>query len=190
MNEQELRNLMYTAQLPENAGPFSIRYPRGEGVMPEWRTPLQRIAIGTGRVVREGEAGGVAILTIGHIGNYAVKATTALAAEGLDVGHYDMRFCKPLDEEMLLAIARRYRAIVTVEDGCLQGGFGSAVLEFLADQGQHLAVRRLGIPDRVVEHGTQDQLYKECGFDAVGIAQAVRELSEKTTAAVREVVVN
>jgi len=99
------------------------------------------------------------------------------------VGHYDMRFCKPLDEEMLLAIARRYRAIVTVEDGSLQGGFGSAVLEFLADQGQHLAVRRLGIPDRVVEHGTQDQLYKECGFDAAGIAEAVRELSEKVAAA-------
>jgi 1-deoxy-D-xylulose-5-phosphate synthase len=186
MNEQELRNLMYTAQLPENAGPFSIRYPRGEGVMPEWRTPLQRVAIGTGRVVREGEAGGVAILSIGHIGNYAVKATAALAAEGLDAGHYDMRFCKPLDEEMLLAIARRYRAIVTVEDGCLQGGFGSAVLEFLADQGCHLPVRRLGIPDRVVEHGTQDQLYKECGFDAEGIAQAVREMSEKVADAARE----
>jgi 1-deoxy-D-xylulose-5-phosphate synthase len=186
MNEQELRNLMYTAQLPENAGPFSIRYPRGEGVMPEWRTPLQRIAIGTGRVVREGEAGGVAILSIGHIGNYAVKATAALAAEGLDAGHYDMRFCKPLDEEMLLAIARRYRAVVTVEDGCLQGGFGSAVLEFLADQGCHLPVRRLGIPDRVVEHGTQDQLYKECGFDAEGIAQAVREMSEKVADATRE----
>jgi 1-deoxy-D-xylulose-5-phosphate synthase len=186
MNEQELRNLMYTAQLPENAGPFSIRYPRGEGVMPEWRTPLQRVAIGTGRVVREGEAGGVAILSIGHIGNYAVKATAALAAEGLDAGHYDMRFCKPLDEEMLLAIARRYRAIVTVEDGCLQGGFGSAVLEFLADQGCHLPVRRLGIPDRIVEHGTQDQLYKECGFDAEGIAQAVREMSEKVADAARE----
>ncbi|MGI4763316.1 MAG: 1-deoxy-D-xylulose-5-phosphate synthase [Janthinobacterium lividum] len=183
MNEQELRNLMYTAQLPENAGPFSIRYPRGEGVMPVWRTPLQRIAIGTGRVVREGEAGGVAVLTIGHIGNYAVKATDALAAEGLDAGHYDMRFCKPLDEEMLLAIARRYCAIVTVEDGCLPGGFGSAVLEFLADHGQHLPVRRLGIPDRVVEHGTQDQLYKECGFDADGIARAVRELSAQVTAA-------
>jgi len=179
MNEQELRNLMYTAQLPENAGPFSIRYPRGEGVMPEWRTALQRVAIGTGRVIHEGEAGGVAILTIGHIGNYAVKATAALATEGLDVGHYDMRFCKPLDEEMLLAVARRYRAIVTVEDGCLQGGFGSAVLEFLADHGQHLPVRRLGIPDRVVEHGTQDQLYKECGFDAEGIARAVRELGTK-----------
>ncbi len=179
MNEQELRNLMYTAQLPENAGPFSIRYPRGEGVLPEWRTPLQRVAIGTGRVVHEGEAGGVAILSIGHIGNYAVKAAAALAAEGLDVGHYDMRFCKPLDEEMLLAVARRYRAIVTVEDGCLQGGFGSAVLEFLADHGQHLAVRRLGIPDRVVEHGSQDQLYQECGFDAAGIAQAVREMGAK-----------
>jgi len=182
MNEQELRNLMYTAQLPENAGPFSIRYPRGEGVMPEWRTALQRVAIGTGRVIHEGEAGGVAILTIGHIGNYAVKAAAALAAEGLDAGHYDMRFCKPLDEEMLLAVARRYRAIVTVEDGCLQGGFGSAVLEFLADHGQHLPVRRLGIPDRVVEHGTQDQLYKECGFDAEGIARAVRELGAKVTA--------
>ncbi|TPG64576.1 1-deoxy-D-xylulose-5-phosphate synthase [Hymenobacter nivis] len=177
MNEQELRNLMYTAQLPENAGPFSIRYPRGEGVMPEWRTPLQRVAVGTGRVVHEGEAGGVAILTIGHIGNYAVKAAAALAAEGLDVGHYDLRFCKPLDEEMLLSVARRYRAIVTVEDGCLPGGFGSAVLEFLADHGQHLPLRRLGIPDRVVEHGTQDQLYKECGFDAAGIAQAVREMA-------------
>jgi 1-deoxy-D-xylulose-5-phosphate synthase len=184
MNEQELRNLMYTAQLPENAGPFSIRYPRGEGVMPEWRTPLQRVAIGTGRVIHEGEAGGVAILTIGHIGNYAVKAAAALAAEGLDVGHYDMRFCKPLDEEMLLAVARRYRAIVTVEDGCLQGGFGSAVLEFLADHGQHVAVRRLGIPDRVVEHGSQDQLYKECGFDADGIAQAVREMGTKVAAQV------
>jgi 1-deoxy-D-xylulose-5-phosphate synthase len=182
MNEQELRNLMYTAQLPENAGPFSIRYPRGEGVMPEWRTPLQRIAIGTGRVVREGDAGGVAILSIGHIGNYAVKASAALAAEGLSVGHYDMRFCKPLDEEMLLSIARHYRAIVTVEDGCLQGGFGSAVLEFLADQGQQLIVRRLGIPDRVVEHGTQDQLYKECGFDAEGITTAVRELSMQIAA--------
>jgi 1-deoxy-D-xylulose-5-phosphate synthase len=179
MNEQELRNLMYTAQLPENAGPFSIRYPRGEGVMPVWRTPLQRVAVGTGRVVREGEEGGVAILSIGHIGNYAVKATAALAAEGLNAGHYDLRFCKPLDEEMLRDVARRYRAIVTVEDGSLMGGFGSAVLEFLSEQGFALPVRRLGIPDRVVEHGTQDELYKECGFDAAGIAQAVRELSAK-----------
>jgi len=182
MNEQELRNLMYTAQLPENAGPFSIRYPRGEGVMPQWRTPLQRVAIGTGRVVREGAEGGVAILSIGHIGNYAVKATEALAAEGLSAGHYDMRFCKPLDEEMLRDVARRYRAIVTVEDGCLPGGFGSAVLEFLADHGFQLPIVRLGIPDRVVEHGTQDELYKECGFDAAGIVQAVRDQNAKVAA--------
>ena len=182
MNEEELRNLMYTAQLPD-MGPFSIRYPRGEGVMPEWRTPLQKITVGTGRVIREGEEEGVAILSIGHIGNYAVRATQALAAEGLNAGHYDMRFCKPLDEEMLHDICRRYRALVTVEDGCLMGGFGSAVLEFLADHGYALPTRRLGIPDRIVEHGSQDELYRECGFDAAGIAAAVRELSTK--AAVR-----
>ncbi|GAA4014247.1 1-deoxy-D-xylulose-5-phosphate synthase [Hymenobacter fastidiosus] len=176
MNEEELRNLMYTAQLPD-MGPFSIRYPRGEGVMPTWRLPFRKIAVGTGRVVREGND--VAILTIGHIGNYAVKATAQLAAEGLSVGHFDMRFCKPLDEEMLAAVLSKYKAIVTVEDGCLPGGFGAAVLEFMADHGYALPVRRLGIPDRVVEHGTQDELYQECGFDAAGIAAAVRELSGK-----------
>ncbi|ALD19970.1 1-deoxy-D-xylulose-5-phosphate synthase [Hymenobacter sp. DG25A] len=182
MNEEELRNLMYTASLPENAGPFSIRYPRGEGVMPEWRKPLKKLTIGTGRVVREGE--GVAVLSIGHIGNYAVKATQQLLAEGLNPGHYDMRFCKPLDEEMLHNILRQYKAIVTVEDGCLQGGFGAAVLEFMADHGYSLPVKRLGIPDRIVEHGTQDELYKECGFDADGIAAALREMSGKVVAAV------
>ncbi|MCB2376317.1 1-deoxy-D-xylulose-5-phosphate synthase [Hymenobacter sp. BT635] len=187
MNEEELRNLMYTAQLPD-MGPFSIRYPRGEGVMPEWRLPFKKIAVGTGRVVREGE--GVAILSIGHIGNYAVKATAQLAAEGLSVGHFDMRFAKPLDEEMLAAALSKYKAIVTVEDGCLQGGFGAAVLEFMADHGYAVPVKRLGIPDRVVEHGTQDELYKECGFDADGIAAAVREMHGKvaTKAAVEKVI--
>ncbi|AYA37459.1 1-deoxy-D-xylulose-5-phosphate synthase [Hymenobacter oligotrophus] len=185
MNEEELRNLMYTATLPENAGPFTIRYPRGEGVMPEWRKPLQRIAVGTGRTVREGN-GEVAILSIGHIGNYATKATQALLAEGVDAGHYDMRFCKPLDEELLHQVLRRYKAIVTVEDGCLQGGFGSAVLEFMADHGYSLPVKRLGIPDLVVEHGSQDELYKECGYDAAGIAQAVREMQDKVAAAVTQ----
>jgi len=179
MNEEELRNLMYTAQLPD-MGPFSIRYPRGEGVMPEWRLPFKKIAVGTGRVVREGDD--VAILSIGHIGNYAVKATAQLAAEGLSAGHFDMRFCKPLDEEMLAAVCGKYKAIVTVEDGCLPGGFGAAVLEFMADHGYHLPVTRLGIPDRVVEHGTQDELYKECGFDAAGIAAAVRALNGKVAA--------
>ncbi|QIL76039.1 1-deoxy-D-xylulose-5-phosphate synthase [Hymenobacter sp. HDW8] len=179
MNEQELRNLMYTAQQPD-MGPFSIRYPRGEGVMPNWRTPFKKITVGTGRVVREGQ--GVAILSFGHIGNYAVKATTALAAEGISAGHYDMRFAKPLDEEMLADIFSRYKAIVTVEDGCLQGGFGAAVLEFMADHGHSVPVKRLGIPDRVVEHGSQDELYKECGFDAMGIADTVRELTSKVIA--------
>jgi len=176
MNESELRNLMYTAQLPD-VGPVSIRYPRGEGVMPEWRTPFKKITVGTGRVIREGE--GIAILSFGHIGNYAVRATNQLLAEGLEPGHFDMRFAKPLDEEMLHDILSRYKAIVTVEDGCLQGGFGSAILEFMADHGYSVPVKRLGIPDRVVEHGTQDELYKECGFDAAGIAAAVRELAGK-----------
>ncbi|KUG08246.1 1-deoxy-D-xylulose-5-phosphate synthase [Solirubrum puertoriconensis] len=182
MNEEELRNLMYTATLPENAGPFTIRYPRGEGVIPEWRKPLQRIAVGTGRTIREGN-GEVAILSIGHMGNYAVKATQQLFAEGVDTGHYDMRFCKPLDEELLHQVLRRYKAIVTVEDGCLQGGFGSAVLEFIADHGYAVPVKRLGIPDSVVEHGSQDELYKECGYDAAGIAAAVREQAAKVAAA-------
>jgi 1-deoxy-D-xylulose-5-phosphate synthase len=182
MNEEELRNLMYTATLPENAGPFTIRYPRGEGVMPEWRKPLQRIAVGTGRTVREGQ-GDVAILSIGHIGNYAVKATQQLLQEGIDAGHYDLRFCKPLDEELLHQILRRYKAIVTVEDGCVQGGFGSAVLEFMADHGYALPVKRLGIPDRVIEHGSQDELYKESGYDAASIAQAVRDQATKVMSA-------
>ncbi len=175
MNEEELRNLMYSAQLPENAGPYSIRYPRGEGVMADWRRPFQKIVTGTGRMLREGD-GSVAILSLGHIGNYATRAADTLAAEGLNVGHADLRFAKPLDEELLHRIAREYRSIVTVEDGCLPGGVGAAVLEFLADNGYARPVKRLGIPDRVVEHGTQDELYHECGFDTAGIAQAAREL--------------
>ncbi len=173
MNEEELRNLMYSAQLPENAGPYSIRYPRGEGVLPDWRRPFAKIVTGTGRTVREGD-GGVAILTLGHIGNYAAKAADALAQEGIRVGHYDLRFAKPLDEELLHRVARSYRSIITVEDGCVPGGVGSAVLEFLADNGYALPVRRLGIPDRWIEHGTQEELYHECGIDAASIAQAVR----------------
>ena len=184
MNEEELRNLMYSAQLPENAGPYSIRYPRGEGVLPDWKRPFRKIVTGTGRTLREGD-GGVAVLTLGHIGNYAVRACDELTTEGLHPGHYDLRFAKPLDEELLHRVARQYRALVTVEDGCLPGGVGSAVLEFLADNGYALPVRRLGIPDRVVEHGTQDELYHECGFDAAGIAQTVRELAATLTPAPR-----
>ncbi|WP_266369217.1 1-deoxy-D-xylulose-5-phosphate synthase [Tellurirhabdus rosea] len=178
MNEQELRNMMFTAQSEEvQAGKqaFTIRYPRGEGVMPNWRTPLEKIEIGKGRKVRDGRE--VAILTIGPIGNYAVKACELLEKEGLGPAHYDMRFVKPLDEAMLHEIFSRYSSVVTVEDGCLVGGFGSAVVEFMADQGYSARMKRLGIPDAIVEHGEQIELHRECGFDPEGIARAVRELA-------------
>jgi 1-deoxy-D-xylulose-5-phosphate synthase len=172
MNEEELRNLMFTATKFE--GPFSIRYPRGQGVMPEWRTPMREIPIGQGRIVKEGEE--VAILTIGHIGNYAVTASEILEKDGLNPAHYDMRFVKPLDESLLHEVFGKFKKVITVEDGCLMGGFGSAVLEWMVDNGYSAQVRRLGIPDAVIEHGEQIELHRECGFDPEGIAQAVREL--------------
>ncbi|MEP3388235.1 MAG: 1-deoxy-D-xylulose-5-phosphate synthase [Reichenbachiella sp.] len=173
MNEEELRNLMYTAQLPDQ-GPFSIRYPRGNGVMPDWKTPFEEIKVGKGRKLREGEE--LAYLTFGHIGNYAVEACERLEKDGLSVGHFDMRFVKPLDEEMLHEIFKNYKYVITVEDGCLQGGFGSAILEFMADHGYQSKVVRLGIPDEVVEHGTQMELHKECGFDPEGLYQSAKKL--------------
>ena len=175
MNESELRNLMYTAQLPETDVPFSIRYPRGQGVMPEWRTPFEKIEIGTGRKICDGEE--IAILTIGHPGNFAVEACKMLEADDLHPAHYDMRFAKPLDEAMLHEIAARYPKIITVEDGTIVGGFGSAVLEFFAANHYTPEVTMLGIPDRLVEHGKPEELHRECGFDAAGICRVVRELS-------------
>jgi 1-deoxy-D-xylulose-5-phosphate synthase len=177
MNEQELRNIMYTVQLPDfknHKASISIRYPRGEGVMPNWRTPFERMEIGKGRLVREGRD--MAILTIGHIGNYALKACAALEAEGYDVAHYDMRFAKPLDENLLHQVFNTFDKVITVEDGCLVGGFGSAVLEFAADHGYEAKIKRLGIPDRVVEHGEQIELHRECGFDPEGIARTARKM--------------
>lgn len=176
MNEAELRNLMYTAQLPRTELAFSIRYPRGQGVMPEWRTPMEAIAIGSGRKVREGNE--LAILTLGHVGNYAVDVCERLARQNISIGHFDMRFAKPLDEKLLHEIFSQYKKIITVEDGCLQGGFGSAILEFMADNNLYAEVRRLGIPDRIVEHGEQHELHHECGFDAEGIERTVVEMLE------------
>ena len=173
MNEEELRNLMYTAQLPDQ-GPFSIRYPRGQGVMTEWKTPLKEIKVGTGRKLRNGTD--VAVLSIGHIGNIAAEGIDALEAEGYSVAHYDMRFVKPLDELLLHEVFGKFDQVVTIEDGCVQGGMGSAVLEFMADHGYHAQVRRLGIPDRFIEHGTQPELYTECGFDDQAVIAAVKEL--------------
>lgn len=174
MNEEELRNLMYSATLHE--GPYSIRYPRGSGVMPEWKTPFREIPAGQGRIVKEGEE--VAILSIGHIGNYAVEACKTLAKEGLNPAHYDMRFVKPLDEELLHEIFGKFKKVITMEDGCVMGGFGSAVLEWMSDKGYQAQVKRLGIPDAVIEHGEQMELHRECGFDPKGIVNAVRSLSE------------
>jgi 1-deoxy-D-xylulose-5-phosphate synthase len=176
MNESELRNLMYTAQLPRQEAAFSIRYPRGQGVMPEWRTPFEEIEIGKGRLIREGEE--LAILTFGHVGNYAVEVCARLEKKGIEVAHYDMRFVKPLDTELLLEIFSKFRKVITVEDGCVQGGFGTAVLEFMADNHLSAEVRRLGIPDRIVEHGEQIELHRECGFDPDGIEKAVIEMLE------------
>ncbi|MEQ8423229.1 MAG: 1-deoxy-D-xylulose-5-phosphate synthase [Cyclobacteriaceae bacterium] len=176
MDESELRNLMYTASLPREEQAFSIRYPRGQGVMPEWRTPMEEIEIGTGRQIREGEE--LAILTIGHIGNYAIEVCEQLAAKGIQIAHYDMRFVKPIDEDLLHEVFGSFKKIVTVEDGCIQGGMGSAVIEFMADHNYHAEVRRLGIPDRIVEHGEQVDLHHECGFDPEGIRKVVLELLE------------
>jgi 1-deoxy-D-xylulose-5-phosphate synthase len=173
MNEAELRSLMYTAQLDENKFPFVIRYPRGQGVMPEWRTPMQKIEIGKGRMIKDGED--VAILTIGHPGNFAVMACKQLQEEGLNPAHYDMRFAKPLDEQLLHSIAEKFNKIITVEDGTIVGGFGSAVLEFMAANNYTPEVKMLGIPDRLVEHGKPEELHRECGYDAKGIAETVKK---------------
>ena len=174
MNESELRNLMFTAQLESTILPFVIRYPRGEGVMPEWKTEMKEIKIGTGRKLKEGKD--IAILSFGHPGNFAAAAIRELKNDGLNPGHYDMRFAKPLDEALLHEACQQYEKIITVEDGTVEGGIGSAILEFMATHGYKNDVKILGIPDRLVEHGTPKELQRECGYDAQGIADAVREM--------------
>jgi 1-deoxy-D-xylulose-5-phosphate synthase len=176
MNEQELRNLMFTAQLPRTEQAFSIRYPRGQGVMPNWRTPFEEIEIGKGRMIQDGEE--VAILSFGHIGNYVVEASEILAKRGIRPAHFDLRFAKPLDAELLHDVFTRFSKVITIEDGCVQGGVGSAVLEFMADNQYSAQVKRLGIPDAIVEHGEQLELHKECGMDAEGIVTTVLNLLE------------
>lgn len=172
MDEHELRNLMYTAQL-DGMGPFVIRYPRGHGVLTEWRNALEEIKVGTGRRLKEGKQ--VAVLTVGPIGNTAAEAIkkAEAAVSGLNVGHYDMRFIKPLDENLLEEIGKQYNNIVTVEDGVRSGGFGSAVLEWMADHGYSPKTTRLGLPDVFVEHGTVEQLRHITGMDADAIAAAI-----------------
>ena len=170
MNEEELRNLMYTAQLP-NRGPFTIRYPRGRGVLSKWKTPMKEIAIGKGRRLTNGKD--IAILSVGHPGNFVQEAAQQLTELGVSFAHYDMRFVKPIDEIMLHEIFTKFKHIITVEDGCIMGGFGSAVIEFMADQKYQSEVTRLGIPDQYIHHGTQKELWADCGYDAKGIVDTV-----------------
>ncbi|HCX56763.1 MULTISPECIES: 1-deoxy-D-xylulose-5-phosphate synthase [Sphingobacterium] len=173
MNEEELRNLMYTAQLP-NKGPFVIRYPRGNGVMPDWRRPFTEIEIGKGRLISAGEE--LAILSFGAIGNEAVKAVQQLNELGIHPAHYDLRFAKPLDEALLHQVFQKFDKIITVEDGSLQGGIGSAVLEFMADHGYHSQVVRLGIPDKIIEHAEQNAQWKHAHYDADAIVSEAKKL--------------
>ena len=178
MDESELRNLMYTAQLPDK-GPFVIRYPRGNGSLINWQTPLKEIPIGTGRQIKDGEK--LAFLTIGPIGVKVEQVIDKLIQKGHNPALYDMRFLKPLDENLLHEIFQKFDKIITVEDGCITGGLGSAVIEFMCDHNYSAQIKRLGIPDRFIEHGTQTELYMECGFDKQGIFDAAMDLLAQTT---------
>ena len=173
LNEEELRNMMYTAQ-SDNVGTFSIRYPRGRGVMPEWKTQFKKLEIGKGQKIRDGKD--IVLITIGHVGNFAIEACEILENEGIEVAHFDMRFLKPIDEEILHKAFKKFNKIITVEDGTIVGGLGSAVLEFMADHNYQAQVKRLGVPDHFVEQGKPEELQRECGYDTEGIVKTVKKL--------------
>jgi len=175
MNEEELRNLMYTAQLPDK-GTFVIRYPRGNGIMPEWQTEFKEIQIGKARTIKDGND--VAVLSIGAIGNQLSKIYNRLDEENISIAHYDMRFVKPLDEELLHNVFKNFNKIITLEDGTIVGGFGTAVLEFMSENNYSAKVKRLGIPDQFIEHGSQQELYKECGYDAESIYEEIKTIMD------------
>ena len=176
MNEQELRNMMYTAQLDENKLPYVIRYPRGEGVMPVWQTPFEKMITGQGELIQEGEE--IAILSIGHPGNFVVSACQELESQGIKPTHFNMRFIKPLDEAIMHQVGKNYKKVITIEDGTIVGGFGSACLEFFAEHNYQVEVKILGIPDRLVEHGKPAELHKECGYDKESIMETIVSWSE------------
>jgi len=176
MDEIELRNMLYTAQLKEH-GPFSIRYPRGRGNHPEWKKAFKELKIGKGRMLRDGTD--IAILSIGSAGNIVTEAIIKLDLVGISAAHYDMRFVKPLDEELLKKVFSKFSTVLTVEDGVISGGFGSAVLEFMADNDYSARIKRMGIPDKFIEQGNTQELLKECGFDADSIVREVNNLVNK-----------
>ncbi|NVO21491.1 MAG: 1-deoxy-D-xylulose-5-phosphate synthase [Bacteroidetes bacterium] len=173
MNELELRNMMYTAQLP-GKGPFAIRYPRGRGMHADWIRPFEELPVGKGRMIREGED--LAVISIGHMGNVALEACNQLLEQGTNVALYDIRYLKPLDEELLTRVLKKFKKIITLEDGTILGGLGSAVIEFANDHGFDPTIVRLGIPDRFIEQGTLEELHKECGFDMEGIVKSCNDL--------------
>ena len=176
MNESELRDLMYTAQLETTKNPFVIRYPRGQAVKADWKTEMKEIKIGTGRKLKDGEE--IAILSFGHPGNFAASAIRDVKSEGLNPAHYDIRFVKPLDEELLHEVFQKYSKIITVEDGTVVGGFGSAILEFMNANHYHADVKIMGIPDHFIEHGSPKELYDEIGIDSNHIAEAIRDMAK------------
>ena len=173
MNEEELRNLMYSAQLP-NKGTFTIRYPRGKGVMPDWKTPFKKIKTGEARIIKEGDD--IAILSIGTVGNHVVKANKILQNDNINIAHYDMRFVKPLDEDLLHNIFKKFKSIITIEDGIINGGFGSAITEFMIKNEYKANIKYLGIPDEFIQHGTQEELYKICGYDTGSLVKTVKNI--------------
>ena len=176
LDEAELRNMMYTAQLPDK-GPWTIRYPRGNGSLIEWRTPFQELETGKGRKLKDGEE--MAFLTIGPIGKKVEQVIEEIEAEGYSIAHYDMRFVKPIDEELLHEVFSKFKKIITVEDGTIVGGMGTAVIEFMTDNNDNAFVKRMGVPDRFVDHGSVQELYHECGFDKEGLLNTAVELLKK-----------
>ena len=175
MDEPDLRNMMFTAQLPD-MGPFTIRYPRGRGITPNWKTKMKELEIGKGRCIKKGKD--TAILSIGAIGILVKEADIKLLKEDINVSHYDMRFVKPLDEDLLHQIFSEYKNIITIEDGVIKGGFGTAVIEFMVENNYSRKIKRLGIPDKFIEHGTQEELYKLCGYDTESIYNACKEIKK------------
>jgi 1-deoxy-D-xylulose-5-phosphate synthase len=179
MDECELRRLMYTAQLP-NKGPFVIRYPRGSGSVVDWRCPFEEIPVGKGRQLREGSE--IAVITIGPIGKQAAEAIDSVCCRStatgstISVAHYDLRFLKPLDADMLHEIGRKFKKIITIEDGVHNGGMGSAVMEWMNDHDYYPEVHRLGLPDKFVEHGTIAQLQSIVGIDKESIKREIEKL--------------
>ena len=173
LNEIELRNLMYTAQLP-NGQPFAIRYPRGKGVLTNWQVPFQKIHIGQGNTICEGNE--IAIISIGHIGNMIIEITTEFQSNNIEIGHYDIRFLKPLDEKLLHHVFKRYKTILTIEDGCLSGGMGAAILEFKNEYNYNQQIIRFGVPDKFIEHGSQKEQREECGYDKQSVINKLKEL--------------